>query len=149
MGGAREAGTLAALLLAAGGIWLFLELADDVLEGDTTTVDERLLLMLRAPTDSSDPLGPPWVEDLARDITGVGGAAILTLLTAVTAGFLALQRKVHLALYVLAAVASGVLVSTLLKMGSIGRARTWCRTARSFTRAAFRAAIRCCRPSRS
>ena len=114
---AREAGTLAALLLAAGGVWLFLELADEVLEGDTTTVDEQLLLMLRAPTDSSDPLGPPWVEDLARDITGVGGAAVLTLLTAASAGFLALQRKRHLALYVLAAVASGMLVSTLLKMG--------------------------------
>jgi undecaprenyl-diphosphatase len=114
---AREAGTLAALLLAAGGIWLFLELADEVLAGDTTTVDEQLLLMLRAPTDSSDPLGPPWVEDLARDITGVGGAAVLTLLTAASAGFLALQRKRHLALYVLAAVASGMLVSTLLKIG--------------------------------
>ena len=32
--GAREAGTLAALLLAAGGVWLFLEIADEVLEGD-------------------------------------------------------------------------------------------------------------------
>ena len=115
--GAREAGTLAALLLAAGGVWLFLEIADEVLEGATTSVDEQLLLMLRAPSDSSDPLGPPWVEDLARDITGLGGAAVLTLLTAATAGFLALLRKRHLALYVLAAVASGALVSTLLKMG--------------------------------
>ena len=114
---AREAGTLAALLLAAGGVWLFLEIADEVLAGATTSVDEQLLLMLRATSDSSDPLGPPWVEDLARDITGVGGAAILTLLTAATAGFLALQRKHHLALYVLAAVASGALLSTLLKMG--------------------------------
>jgi undecaprenyl-diphosphatase len=115
--GAREAGTLAALLLAAGGVWLFLEIADEVLEGATASVDEQLLLMLRAPADSSDPLGPPWVEDLARDITGLGGATILALLTAVSAGFLALQRKRHLALYVLAAVASGSLVSTLLKMG--------------------------------
>ena len=45
--GAREVDTLAALLLAAGGVWLFVELADDVLEGDTASVDERLLLMLR------------------------------------------------------------------------------------------------------
>ena len=115
--GAREAGTLLALLLAAGGVWLFVELADDVLEGDTTPVDERLLLMLRTPNDAGDPLGAPWVEDLARDITGVGGAAVLALLTAATAGFLALQRKRHLALYLLAAVASGTLMSTLLKMG--------------------------------
>ena len=61
--GAREAGTLTALLLAAGGVWLFLEIADEVLEGATASVDEQLLLMLRAPADSSDPLGPPWVED--------------------------------------------------------------------------------------
>ena len=115
--GAREAGTLAALLLAAGGAWLFLEIADEVLEGATASVDEQVLLMLRVPADSSDPLGPPWVEDLARDITGLGGAAVLTLLTAASAGFLALQRMRHLALYLLAAVASGTLVSTLLKIG--------------------------------
>ena len=108
--GAREAGTLAALLLAAGGVWLFLEIADEVLEGATASVDEQVLLMLRAPADSSDPLGPPWVEDLARDITGLGGAAILPLLTAASAVFLALQRMRHLALYLLAAVASGTLV---------------------------------------
>jgi undecaprenyl-diphosphatase len=115
--GAREAGTLLALLLAAGGVWLFVELADDVLEGDTTTVDERLLLSVRSPNDAGDPLGAPWVEDLARDITGLGGAAVLTLLTAATAGFLALQRKRHLALYLLAAVASGTALTTLLKLG--------------------------------
>jgi undecaprenyl-diphosphatase len=115
--GAREAGTLAALLLAAGGVWLFVELADDVLEGDTATVDERLLLMLRAPQDSSDPLGPPWAEELARDVTGLGGVGILTILTLASAGFLALQRKTHLALYLLFAVASGTIASMLLKIG--------------------------------
>jgi undecaprenyl-diphosphatase len=115
--GEREAGTLAALLLAAGGVWLFVELADDVLEGDTTSVDERLLLALRAPTDVSDPLGPPWVEELARDVTGLGGVGILTFLTLASAGFLAMQRKHHLASYLLGAVVSGTLVSTALKLG--------------------------------
>jgi undecaprenyl-diphosphatase len=115
--GARELGTLTALLLAAGAVWLFLELADEVLEGDTAGVDEQLLLALRASNDTSDPLGPPWFEELARDITGLGGAAILTLLTLASAGFLALQRKLHLAVYLLLAVGSGALLSTLLKMG--------------------------------
>lgn len=114
--GAHEAATLAALLVAAGGIWLFVELADDVLEGDTAAVDETLLLALRAPTDSSDPLGPTWVEELARDVTGLGGAGVLTFLTLAAAGFLALQRKRWLAAYLLAAVASGVIVSTALKL---------------------------------
>jgi undecaprenyl-diphosphatase len=115
--GARELGTLTALLLGAGAVWLFLELTDEVLEGDTAGVDEQLLLALRAPNDTSDPLGPPWFEELARDITGLGGAAILTLLTLASAGFLALQRKLHLAVYLLLAVGSGALLSTLLKMG--------------------------------
>jgi undecaprenyl-diphosphatase len=115
--GAHEAATLVALLCAAGGVWLFVELADDVLEGDTAAVDETLLLMLRTADDSTDPLGPTWVEELARDVTGLGGAAVLTILTLAAAGFLGLQRKRWLALYVLAAVASGVIVSTMLKLG--------------------------------
>jgi len=115
--GAHEAATLAALLFAAGGIWLFVELADDVLEGDTAAVDETLLLMLRTADDSTDPLGPTWVEELARDVTGLGGAGVLTILTLASAGFLVLQRKRWLAAYLLAAVVSGVIVSTLLKLG--------------------------------
>jgi len=73
--------------------------------------------MLRASSDTSDPLGAAWVEDLARDATALGGAGFLTLLTLASAGFLALQRKRGLALYLLAAVASGTLASTLLKLG--------------------------------
>jgi undecaprenyl-diphosphatase len=115
--GTREAGTLAALLIAAGGLWVFVELADEVMEGESASVDERLLLMLRSPDDSSDPLGPAWVEELARDATGVGGAGFLTFLTLASAGFLALQRRKQLAVYLLAAVAGGTLVSTLLKLG--------------------------------
>jgi undecaprenyl-diphosphatase len=114
---AREAGVLLALLLAAGAVWLFVELADDVLEGDTRGVDERLLLLLRTSADASDPLGPSWVEELARDVTAMGSAGILALITAAAFGFLALQRKQHLALYLVAAVAGGTLVSTLLKWG--------------------------------
>lgn len=114
---AREVETLAALLLAAAGVWMFVEVADEVLEGETTSVDERLLLALRAPSDTSNPLGPPWVEDIARDVTGVGGAGILTLLTLASAGFLLMQRKAHLAAYLMAAVAGGTIVSTLLKLG--------------------------------
>jgi undecaprenyl-diphosphatase len=115
--GAHEAATLVALLFAAGGVWLFIELADDVFEGDTQAVDETLLLTLRTADDSTDPLGPTWVEELARDVTGLGGAGVLTILTLAAAGFLALQRKRWLALYLLAAVASGVIVSTMLKLG--------------------------------
>jgi undecaprenyl-diphosphatase len=113
---AREAETLAALLIAAGALWVFVEIAGEVVEGETAAVDERLLLMLRAPSDSSDPLGPAWVEELARDVTGLGGVGVLTFLTLASAGFLVLQRRSHLGVYLLVSVAGGTLVSTLLKL---------------------------------
>lgn len=114
--GERELGTLVALLVAAGGLWLFVELGDEVLEGDTVGVDEALLLAFRTAGDPSDPIGPIWAEELARDITGLGSAGILTVVTLAAVGFLFLQGKRHLALYVVAAVTSGVLVSSVLKL---------------------------------
>jgi undecaprenyl-diphosphatase len=112
---ARETSTLAALLLVAGALWLFAEIADAVVDGDTMTVDERVLLMLRSANDPSDPLGPGWVEELARDITGLGGVGVLTMLTLASAAFLVLQRSSHLAVYLLAAVGSGTIASLVLK----------------------------------
>ncbi len=111
----REASILVALLLVAGGIWLFIELADDVLEGDTRALDESLILALRSTVDASDPLGPSWVEELARDVTALGSAGILTFVTVAAAGFLVLQRKRHLAWYLIAAVASGTILGSVLK----------------------------------
>jgi undecaprenyl-diphosphatase len=114
---AREASVLIALLLAAGAVWLFVEVAEDVFAGATQSADQQLMLWLRTPGNPSDPLGPVWVEELARDITGLGGAGVLTLITVAAAGFLVLQRKQHLALYLVAAVASGTVVASLLKWG--------------------------------
>jgi undecaprenyl-diphosphatase len=114
---AREGSVLVALLLAAGAVWLFVELADEVVAGETRAVDERLLLLLRAAGDPSDPLGPSWVEELARDVTALGSAGILALITAAAAGFLVLQRKRPLALYLVGAIAGGTILSTLLKWG--------------------------------
>jgi undecaprenyl-diphosphatase len=113
----REFAVLAALALAAAAIWGFAELADDVLEGETRAFDEWVLLALRSATDRSDPLGPGWLEELMRDITGLGGTGILTFITLAVAGFLALERKTHAALLVVVAVGGGMLLSTLLKMG--------------------------------
>jgi undecaprenyl-diphosphatase len=113
----REFAMLATLALAAAALWGFAELADEVLEGETHAFDERILLALRSAADLSDPLGPGWLEELMRDITGLGGTGILTFITLAVAGFLALDRKAHAALFVVVAVGSGMLLSTLLKMG--------------------------------
>ena len=113
--GAHEPQVLAALLLIAGAVWSFAELADDVLEGETADFDERVLLSLRTADDPTDPLGPGWFEEMARDITGLGGFGVLALLTLAAAGYLMLLRKGHTALYLVLAIGSGILMSTLLK----------------------------------
>jgi undecaprenyl-diphosphatase len=113
----REFALLAALAVAATGIWGFAELASEVLEGETHAFDERVLLGLRSAADRSDPLGPGWLEELMRDVTSLGSTGVLTFITLAAAGFLALNRKTHAALFVVAAVGGGMLLSTLLKIG--------------------------------
>lgn len=115
--GAHELAVLVALFLALGGLWVFAELVDEVLEGETQTIDERLLLAFRTADDPTDPLGPVWAEETARDVTALGSFAILGFVTLAAAGFLLMQRKRGLALYVFVAVGGGTLLSTLLKLG--------------------------------
>ncbi len=67
-----EAGLLLVSLLVTGGIWSFIELADEMLEGETRHIDEWIILVLRHPADLSDPLGPKWFEGMMRDITALG-----------------------------------------------------------------------------
>jgi len=109
--------TIIALLIVAVAAWLFLEVAVEMLEGETRKFDERVLLAFRSPGDTSDPLGATWVEELARDVTGLGSVAVLAFLTLTSAGFLLLQRKWQLAIYLVCAVATGVIGSTVLKWG--------------------------------
>jgi undecaprenyl-diphosphatase len=70
-------------LAGAGAIWAFFNIAGEVMEGDADIVDQQLLLMLRRPSDLSDPIGPPWVEEAMRDITTLGGFTFLTIATLV------------------------------------------------------------------
>jgi undecaprenyl-diphosphatase len=106
-----------AVALVAGCAWLFVELADEVLEGETRSFDRAVLLALRNAADPVQPWGPGWVAEMARDFTALGGFGVLTLLTAAAIGYLVLQRKRHAAILVLVAVAGGQLVSLALKAG--------------------------------
>jgi undecaprenyl-diphosphatase len=113
--GRREIGPLAAVLLAAASALAFGKLAEEVLEGDTRTFDRTMLLALRDPADLSDPVGPVWVEEMARDVTSLGGTAVLVLVPVAVIGFLLMVRKRGAALLVLGSIGGGVLLSTILK----------------------------------
>jgi undecaprenyl-diphosphatase len=113
----REAALLAAIGFAAASLVLFGQLTDEVLEGETHAFDEAVLLALRSPGNPSDPLGPPWLESMVRDITALGSLGVLTVVSLAAVGFLVLQGKRHLAVLVVIAVGGGMLVSTLTKLG--------------------------------
>jgi len=112
-----ERWVFALIALGAAALWGFIELADEVLEGETASLDETILLMLRSPLDATDPLGPAWLEEMMRDFTGLGGVGFLTLLTVAVIGFLLVAKKPKAALAVAIAIGGGILISTLLKAG--------------------------------
>jgi undecaprenyl-diphosphatase len=113
--GSHELPVLLALFAILGALWGFAELAEEVMEGDTHEVDQALLLSMRNPADRSDPIGPGWVEEIGRDITALGGNAILTLLTIAVVGYLLLEGKRRMAVVLLVATLGALGVSTLLK----------------------------------
>jgi undecaprenyl-diphosphatase len=104
---------LAALsaLLAVG----FLSISRAVVAGRTDDLDERLLLAMREPGDLSDPVGPRWVEELGRDMTSLGGVAVLTLITGFATSFFWLSSMHHGAVYIAAASLTAMLLSSGLK----------------------------------
>ncbi|WP_227370242.1 phosphatase PAP2 family protein [Halomonas sp. M20] len=106
---------LSAVVLFAG-IWGFIELADTVMEGETRSLDERILLAFRTPGDLTDPLGPGWIEELGRDFTALGGVGVLVFITLITFGYLLLSRYYRASMFLLASVGGGLLASTLLKL---------------------------------
>lgn len=115
--GRHELGVLVALVLITGGVWAFIELADEVVEGETRSFDHAVLLALHGDQDEPDPVGPPWLEELGRDLTALGGVGVLTMLTLAVTGFLLLQGKGRTSGLVLTAVVGGLIISTLLKHG--------------------------------
>ena len=110
-----EAGILLAMLLVVGGIWSFIALVDEMLEGEIRDLDVLIIEAFRNPADLSDPLGPKWFEGMMRDITALGSVFFLTTLTLAVIGFLLLQKKKGMALFTIVAVSGGLLLSTALK----------------------------------
>lgn len=94
---------------------MFLGLASEIEEREYDDYDRAILLSLREPNDLHDPIGPPWVEEMGRDLTALGGFTILTALTVFSVGFMLLMSKPRLALLTLVAVLGGMTASSLLK----------------------------------
>src|SRR5690606_37726124 len=88
--GSHEISVLLSAVVLSAGAWVFIELADEVTEGEAKSVDETVLLALRNPADLGDPVGPGWVEEMGRDFTAMGSMGVLTLITLAVLGYLLL-----------------------------------------------------------
>ncbi|WP_244856974.1 phosphatase PAP2 family protein [Aromatoleum bremense] len=106
----------------ASTLWIFIEVAEDVVEGDTRALDNAILVALRAPGEPDSPLGPAWIEAVARDVTALGSFTVLGLVVAAVTVFLLLARRHRTAMFVLLGTSSGMLASVLLK-GAFSRPR--------------------------
>lgn len=104
-------GTLALL----GATLLVLNLAGEVLEGDTLHFDQRLLASLRKADNPAMPVGPRWLEAAALDLTALGGPTVLGLTVLAVVGFLALEGLYRNAAFVFAASTGGWFLNWMLK----------------------------------
>jgi len=93
----------------------FFELAEVVEPDETAAFDRELLLLLRSAGDSTDPVGPPWFEEVGRDLTALGGSAVLVLLITAALGYALLRGARTTAVVLLVSTTCGWGASRLLK----------------------------------
>lgn len=111
----REFRTLVLILGSMLALFGFARITGKMLEGQTGGMDRLVLLALRSSGDPADPLGPPWIEELMRDFTALGGIGVLGLLILAVVGILLGLGRRWLAGYVGLAVAGGLACSLALK----------------------------------
>jgi len=105
------------VLVVLGATWGFISLADEVMEKETRHFDETILLAMREPGDTKDPVGPPWLGEMARDITALGGFTLLTGVTFVATGVALFSGKRRLAVAGVSSLLLGGILVGVLKQG--------------------------------
>jgi undecaprenyl-diphosphatase len=118
----NELGAVLALMVAAGGLLIFLHVAEEMAEGETRAFDLAVLQALRLPGDPNSLIGPKWLHVAATDITALGSVTVLGLIVALAVVFLASLRRWSEALVVLVGAGGGVAISQGLKQ-AFGRER--------------------------
>ena len=97
------------------GVYGFIEIAEEMAEGEFRNFDETLLLSLRVQGDPATPLGPRWLQETALEVTAIGGFPLIILTLAAVTGFFLVTRRYGAAIYAVLSVGSGALLSQMLK----------------------------------
>ncbi|CAN5167862.1 phosphatase PAP2 family protein [soil metagenome] len=95
--------------------YCFIELADEVREGETQSVDEWILRSLRRADDPAVPIGPAWVREAGLDLTALGSPAVLLLIVLGVIGLMSIQRQYGFIALTFLATSTGSIVAAFLK----------------------------------
>lgn len=110
-----EAASLAVISVIAGGILLFVAIADEMAEGDAHGFDMAVLQALHPGPDLRDPAGPAWLDHAAADFTSFGSISVIVTIALSAIGFLVLRRRALEGLLLAVALAGGLALSEGLK----------------------------------
>ena len=96
-------------LLAVG---VFLELADDAPEGDYLPIESKIMQAMRS---AGQPLGPAGTAAVVRDITSLGSAVVLIIMTLLVLIYLLMSGRQRVAALIALATAGGQALNLGLK----------------------------------
>lgn len=113
--GRREFVVLCSVIAACICLWLFVEVSEEVSEGDHVGFEGKIMKSLRQSDHPELLRGPAWLAVMARDVTALGGAATTILLVGLTVGYLLVNRSYVVALFIFGSVGGGFLLSLVLK----------------------------------
>lgn len=114
----RTPGEVRFLVLAFGvslAVWSFAWVAEEVGEDEHLHLEERVMVAMRDPANLAEPAGPAWLKQVAIDVSALGGATVIILLTLLVCGHLLLRARWRRVLILLLTVAGGHLLSHSLK----------------------------------
>src|SRR5271168_2043850 len=107
--GSRGGLFLTGVLIVVAGTWGFIVLTNDVKEGETSHFDRAVNRYFH------DHPGPTTLQEAGRDLTSLGGVAVLTLMIAAVSGYLLLIRRYGMVALVIVATVGGLLLTVSLK----------------------------------
>src|SRR4051795_6063497 len=93
-----EPSVLIVLAVCAAALWAFIKTADAVFANETQGFDRWMLSALRDPANPADPIGLLWVEEMARDVSALGGFTWITFATITIAIYLWIDDKTRMAI---------------------------------------------------
>lgn len=95
-------------------VWGFARLADNAPDGAYLELENRVMQAMR---HDGHPIGGALLADGMRDLTALGGAVVIVLMTLLILGYLCLCRRYRVALLIAVATAGGQGLNATLKYG--------------------------------